>query len=247
MRRRELIMLLGGTAAAWSLGVRAQQPELPVIGVLNSGTRGPSFAAFRQGLNDGGYVEGRNVAIEFRNAGGQYDRLPAIADDLVRRQVTLIAATGGSVSALAGFTRAQDAYTAAKGALISLNKSLAIQFAKDNIRSNIIHPGIVDTPLQAPYLTEALRKEFETGIPLGRIAHPREIFHPAVVSSAYAVIVVHNHPSGDASPSQADHSLTRRLAEAAELLQIKLLAHIIIGAPTEGGPGYFSFKEAGVL
>jgi DNA repair protein RadC len=79
------------------------------------------------------------------------------------------------------------------------------------------------------------------------IAHPREIFHPAVVSSAYAVIVVHNHPSGDSSPSQADHSLTRRLAEAAELLQIKLLDHIIIGAPAEGSPGYFSFKEAGVL
>ena len=81
----------------------------------------------------------------------------------------------GSVSALAGFTRAQDAYTAAKGALISLNKSLAIQFARDQIRSNIIHPGIVETPLQAPYLTETLRKEFEAGIPLGRIAHPREI------------------------------------------------------------------------
>jgi DNA repair protein RadC len=79
------------------------------------------------------------------------------------------------------------------------------------------------------------------------IAHPREVFHPAVVSSAYAVIVVHNHPSGDASPSQADHSLTRRLAEAAELMQIKLLDHIIIGAPTDGQPGYFSFKEAGVL
>jgi len=79
------------------------------------------------------------------------------------------------------------------------------------------------------------------------IAHPREIFPPAVVSSAYAVIVVHNHPSGDPSPSQADHSLTRRLAEAAELLQIKLLDHIIIGAHAEGSPGYFSFKEAGVL
>src|SRR5207249_3275804 len=81
----------------------------------------------------------------------------------------------GSVSALVGFSRAQDAYTAAKGALISLTKSLAIQFAKDRIRCNIIHPGIVDTPLQAPYLTDALRKEFETGIPLGRIARPREI------------------------------------------------------------------------
>src|SRR2546428_628022 len=81
----------------------------------------------------------------------------------------------GSVSALVGFSRAQDAYTAAKGALISLTKSLAIQFAKDRIRCNIIPPGIVDTPLQAPYLTDALRKEFETGIPLGRIARPREI------------------------------------------------------------------------
>jgi NAD(P)-dependent dehydrogenase (short-subunit alcohol dehydrogenase family) len=86
----------------------------------------------------------------------------------------------GSVSALAGFTRAQDAYTAAKGALISLNKSLAIQFARDRIRSNIIHPGIVDTPLQAPYLTESLRQEFEAGIPLGRIAHPREIAYVAL-------------------------------------------------------------------
>ena len=81
----------------------------------------------------------------------------------------------GSVSALVGFTRAQDAYTAAKGALISLTKSLAIQFAKDGVRCNIIHPGIVDTPLQAPYLTPELRREFQTGIPLGRIAKPREI------------------------------------------------------------------------
>jgi NAD(P)-dependent dehydrogenase (short-subunit alcohol dehydrogenase family) len=86
----------------------------------------------------------------------------------------------GSVSALAGFTRAQDAYTAAKGALISLTKSLAIQFARDQIRCNVIHPGIVDTPLQAPYLTDAIRKEFETGIPLGRIARPREIANVAL-------------------------------------------------------------------
>jgi NAD(P)-dependent dehydrogenase (short-subunit alcohol dehydrogenase family) len=86
----------------------------------------------------------------------------------------------GSVSALAGFSRAQDAYTAAKGALISLTKSLAIQFAKDRIRCNVIHPGIVDTPLQAPYLTDAIRKEFETSIPLGRIAQPREIAYVAL-------------------------------------------------------------------
>jgi DNA repair protein RadC len=79
------------------------------------------------------------------------------------------------------------------------------------------------------------------------IAHPRDVFRPAVIASAYAVIVVHNHPSGDPSPSQADHNLTRRLAEAAELMQIKLLDHIIIGAQSNNAPGYFSFKEAGVL
>jgi NAD(P)-dependent dehydrogenase (short-subunit alcohol dehydrogenase family) len=86
----------------------------------------------------------------------------------------------GSVSALAGFTRAQDAYTAAKGALISLNKSLAIQFAKDRIRSNVIHPGIVETPLQAPYLTPELRAEFNAGIPLGRIGQPGDIAYAAL-------------------------------------------------------------------
>jgi NAD(P)-dependent dehydrogenase (short-subunit alcohol dehydrogenase family) len=86
----------------------------------------------------------------------------------------------GSVSALAGFTRAQDAYTAAKGALIALNKSLAVQFARDGIRCNVIHPGIVDTPLQAPYLTDALRAEFKSAIPLGRIATAREIAQAAL-------------------------------------------------------------------
>ncbi len=86
----------------------------------------------------------------------------------------------GSVSALVGFTRAQDAYTAAKGGLISLTKSLAIQFARDQVRCNVIHPGIIDTPLQAPYLTDAIRKEFETGIPLGRIGTPRDIANVAL-------------------------------------------------------------------
>jgi len=87
----------------------------------------------------------------------------------------------GSVSALCGFTLAQDSYTAAKGALISLTKSLAIQFARQNVRCNIIHPGIIETPMQAPYLKDpAKRKSFEDGIPLGRIAHPREIANVAL-------------------------------------------------------------------
>ncbi len=90
-------------------------------------------------------------------------------------------------------------------------------------------------------------EEISRGSMSESIAHPREVFRPAIIASAYAVIVAHNHPSGDPSPSQADHSLTRRLAEAAELLQIKLLDHIILGAPAEGRQPYFSFKEAGVL
>jgi DNA repair protein RadC len=79
------------------------------------------------------------------------------------------------------------------------------------------------------------------------LAHPREIFKPCIAQSANAFILVHNHPSGDPSPSEADLRLTRRLVEAARVLQISLIDHVIIGLPQPGGSGYFSFKEAGVI
>ena len=198
---RLVVADIDGAAAAETVGLvrKAGSDAVAAVGdvaveddvrrMVEAGVR--AFGALHVLYNNAGVLWKDRDRSVLETDGGWWDRVMAINLKSVfwvtKHGVPHLRAAGGgsivlvgSVSALAGFTRAQDAYTAAKGALIALNKSLAIQFAGDNVRCNIIHPGIVDTPLQAPYLTEALRAEFKTGIPLGRIGRPREIANAAL-------------------------------------------------------------------
>src|SRR5262245_26702773 len=170
MRRREFITFVGG-AAAWPFAASAQQPALPVIGLLGSATAGgwaPYVGAFHQGLRDAGYVEGRNVAIEARWANSQYDRLPALAAELVQRQVTVIAAFSTPAA------RAAQAATATTPIVFTTNRDpVQMGFAASLSRPGGNMTGATNLSVEVgPKLLELLRQAVPTAKIMALLVNP---------------------------------------------------------------------------
>ena len=171
MRRREFIIFLGG-GAAWSNMARAQQPALPVIGFLHSTSAGPNVgtvSAFREGLKQAGHVDGQNIAIEFRWADGHYDRLPALAMDLVRQRVAVIAALGGQASALAAKAATSTIPVVFDAGEDPVKLGLVASFSKPG--GNVTGINILTNEIEAKRLG-LLHELIPTALTIAVIGHP---------------------------------------------------------------------------
>jgi len=184
----------------------------------------------------------------------------ALAEKILQRFGSFAAVARASVQELAkvhgvGFTKAiQLAASFALGVRLAQERFTACTVDSPGIIEELLGPELrlLDRESLRVVLLDAKQRlltiqEISKGSLNESLAHPREIFKPAITHSAYSIVLVHNHPSGDPSPSDADLRLTRRLVEAARILQLTLLDHVIIGLPQPGRSGYFSFKEAGVI
>ena len=238
MKRREFITLLGGAAAAWPIAARAQQPAMPVIGYLSLGLPdvfAERLRAFRQSLAETGFVEGRNVAIDYRWAGDDVERLPALAADLVRRQVTVIAAFGG------------------------LNGSLAAKTATSTIP---VVFGTGDDPIATGLVTSLNRPggNVTGAVTLGVEVSPKrlELMHELVPTGTIAVLVNPTRPNANeiAAGMQAAAQALRRqiqVLQASNEREIDAafasLAQLRAGALVIGNDAYFNSraKQFGAL
>jgi putative tryptophan/tyrosine transport system substrate-binding protein len=233
MKRREFIALLGGAAAAWSFAAHGQQPAMPVIGFLNSlsAERWPYLAAFHQGLKEAGYVEGQNVSIEYRWADGHYDRLPALAVDLVRRRVDLIVATGGDPSALA-------AKAATTTTPIVFN--VAEDPVKDGLVASLNRPGGNMTGVSIP--TAALE------------AKRLELLHELIPNAAVIAVLVNPNFSEADSQLKIVQAAANKLGQQIRVLNVssereidsafaELIQHHVDALLVVSDPFFFAVRE----
>ena len=204
MRRREVISLFAGAAAVALVRqrtARAQQPALPVIGFLHSSSPEPMnnfVAAFRKGLSEAGFVEGQNVAIEFRWAAGQVDRLPEMAADLVRRGVTVIATPGSTPAAIAA--KAATTTIPVVFAIGANPVALGLVASFNNPGGNVTGVSVQNTELQAKAL-ELLRELAPRAVRIVALVNPQSAFTEAVVKNCRPVLPVSGYRSKSLTPA----------------------------------------------
>jgi putative ABC transport system substrate-binding protein len=207
VRRRDFIKVVAGSATAWPLVARAQQPPVPVVGYLAGGSPNkPYIAAFHEGLKEGGYVEGQTVAVEYRFATGQYDRLPALATDLVGRGVTAIFAEGGSASGLAAkkatatipivFVNGDDPIRS--GLVSSINRPEA------NVTGVSLYPAALG-PKKLELLREIIPRSGLFGVLMNR-GNPTSEAEAAAVAAAAKSIGQEVHVIGAGSEGDIEHA-----------------------------------------